>query len=99
MARIRYWLDWLFKDLQGRRGKYVIAEVPNLPLAIFMVSIVLALVFYPGFSKVVVTIIAYAALLWWSYLESNGGRSRFRKLLGYLGYAAVLGAVVLRIGF
>lgn len=99
MERAKYYLDYMFKDLNGRKGKYVIAEVPNIPLAVFMISIVMAVVFYPGFFKSLLAVIAYVALLWWSYRESRSGRSRFRKLLGYLGYVAAVGAVLLRLGF
>ncbi len=99
MARLKQYLDWLFKDLQGRRGKYVIAEAPNLPLITFMVLIVLAVVVYPGFWQSLFAISAYIALAYWGYHESRIGRSRFRKLLGYLGVIAVVGAFLLRLGF
>ncbi len=99
MNRLSIYLDWLFKDLHGRRGKYIIAEAPNKPLALFMVAIVLAVVVYPGFWQRSFAIIAYIALAYWSYLEIRTGRSRFRKLLGIGGALAVLGALLLHLGF
>ena len=98
MAQAKQYLDWLFKDLNGRKGKYVIAEAPNLPLIIFMAGIILALVVYPGFWQRLFAVIAYAALAWWGIQEARGGRSRFRKLLGWLGILAVVGALLLGLG-
>ena len=99
MIQLKQQLDWLFKDLQGRRGKYVIAEAPNIPLAIFMICIVLAVVVFPGFWQSLFAVLAYIALAYWGYHELRTGRSRFRKLLGYLGVVAVVGAFLLRLGF
>lgn len=99
MGRLRGYFDWLFKDYNGRYGKYVIAEAPNLPLILFMVGIVLAVICYPGFFQSFFAIVAYLALLVWGYRESRTGRSRFRKLLGYLGILAAIGAFVMRLGF
>lgn len=98
MANIKYWLDWLFKDLTSRKGKYVIAEVPNAPLLVFMISIVLAVISNPGGFQMVMTIIAYMAIAYWGFLEYRQGRSRFRKLLGSLGLLAVVGALILHLG-
>lgn len=98
MQRARYYTDWLFKDLHGRRGSYVIAEVPNLPLIIFMLSIVLGVILYPGFWQTAFIILAYLSLAYWSYLEVTSGRSRFRRLLGMLGIISILGAILLSLG-
>jgi uncharacterized membrane protein len=95
---MKYYLDWLFKDLHGRNGKYVISEAPNPPLIIFMVSIILAVVVYPGFWQTSFAVIAYMALVYWGYLEIRSGRSRFRKFLGCAGILAVAGALLLRLG-
>ncbi|HSH55739.1 MAG TPA: hypothetical protein VK983_02855 [Candidatus Limnocylindrales bacterium] len=98
MDRLRYYADWLFKDLHGRRGGYIIGEVPNLPLIIFVISLMLAVVLYPGFLQTMFIILAYASLTYWSYLEVISGRSRFRKLLGILGFVSIALALMLRIG-
>lgn len=99
MAHPKYYLDWIFKDLHGRNGKYVLAEAPNLPLIVFMVSIVLAVIVYPGFFQTLFAFISYIALFYWGYHEARSGRSRFRRLLGYFGILAVIGALVMRLGF
>jgi hypothetical protein len=95
MVRIRYYLNWLFKDLTSRRGKYVIAEVPNAPLLVFMVAVVLSVVIYPGTTQKIFAALAYISLLYWGYKEFRGGRSRFRKLLGIIGILAAIGAAML----
>jgi len=95
MAKIKYWLDWLFKDLTERRGKYVIAEVPNLPLVIFMVTLIIGIIQYPGFGQKLFLGISFVAIIYWGILEYKGGRSRFRKLLGVLGLLGAVGALML----
>lgn len=93
--RIRRAIHWLFRDQTERRGKYVIAEVPNLPLLVFMVAVVLSVAIYPGPVQKTFAVIAYVALLYWGYREFRGGRSRFRKLLGILGILAAIGAMLM----
>jgi hypothetical protein len=95
MAKVRYWIHWLFQDLTQRRGKYVIAEVPNWPLLLFMAAIILSVVIYPGPVQKFFIYLAYFSLAFWGWLEWRTGRSRFRKLLGILGMIAVVGAFLL----
>lgn len=95
MNKVRYYSDWLFRDLHTRRGKRVIAEVPNLPLLVFMGSVILNVILYPGVIQKSFGYLGYAALLYWGILELKSGRSRFRKLLGILGIIAAVGASVL----
>ena len=98
MTKIRYWLNWLFRDLTTRRGGYVIAEAPNLPLIIFMICLVLGVAIYPGMFQTILLGIAYIALTVWGVMEFRSGRSRFRKLLGICGLLGVVGAIILGMG-
>lgn len=95
MDSIRRYSNWLFRDMTERRGKYVIAEVPNLPLVVFMVSLIISLAIYPGALQTTLAVVAYISLFYWGFQEWRGGRSRFRKLLGILGMVATVGAVFL----
>lgn len=95
MQRLRYYTNWLFRDLTERKGKYVIAEVPNAPLLIFMIAIVLSIAVYPGIMQTSLQVVALLALFYWGLLEYRGGRSRFRKLLGMLGMLFVVIAAFL----
>jgi hypothetical protein len=88
-------MNWWFQDLTTRRGKFVIAEVPNAPLITFMVSLMLGVAIYPGFVQKVFLFISFAALFYWGVLEYRTGRSRFRKLLGILGILSVVAALFL----
>jgi hypothetical protein len=98
MSSLRRHLDWWFKDLTVRKGGYVIGENFNRPLIIFTISIILAVIVWPGFWQFTFALIAYLAMTWWGVLEIWKGRSRFRKLLGILALLAVAGAVILRLG-
>ena len=95
MAKIKYWLDWLFRDQTERKGKYVIAEVPNLPLLVFMISVIFAVLQNPGGFQKFVFVVSYLALIYWGWLEWRSGRSRFRRLLGILSILAAIGAAFL----
>jgi hypothetical protein len=95
MHKLHYYMNWLFRDLTTRRGKYVIAEVPNKPLLAFMGAVILYVAVYPGFWQKLFGFIAFGSLLYWGWLEFRGGRSRFRKLLGILGGIGAVGAALL----
>ncbi|HEX8182141.1 MAG TPA: hypothetical protein VF575_00905 [Candidatus Saccharimonadales bacterium] len=99
MTQLKQGMDWLFKDLHGRNGKYIIVQAPNVPQVIFVIFIILAVIVYPGFLQTLFAFIGYAALAYWGYLEITSGLSRFRKLLGYLAVLAVIGALLLGLGF
>jgi len=99
MKSMRSHLDWWFKDLTVRKGKYVIGEPANASLIIFTVTIILSLISYKGFWQKAFAIIAYAALTYWGVREVAGGNSRFRKLLGIMALVAVAGALLLQLGF
>ena len=64
-------------------GELAIAQVPNLPLAIFLVATVVRLVVRPhGGSGTAVSVVAGVGILWWSVDEIARGDSPFRRLLG-----------------
>lgn len=98
MQRIKRHADWWFKDLTVRKGQYVIAETPTLPLVVFAVSIFISIITYKGFVHVTATLIAYAAVTYWGVIEVRTGKSRFRKLLGIMAIIAVAGALLMRMG-
>lgn len=84
--------DWLFRDRET--GKIVIAQLPNAPLAIFLVAAAIRAVLHPhGAVGTAVSIVASLALLWWSVDEIVRGVNPFRRILG----AVVL--VVIVVGF
>ena len=77
-------------------GRLVVAQRPNLPLAIYLLGTGARVVLRPdGTAGTALSAIATAGLAWWAVSEILDGDSPFRRVLG----AAVLGAgVVSRLG-
>jgi hypothetical protein len=64
-------------------GEVVVAQWPNLPLAIFLVATAVRMVFHPaGGVGTAVSVIGTSALVWWSVDEIVRGDSPFRRVLG-----------------
>ena len=75
-------------------GEVVIAQRPNLPLAIFLVATAVRIVTSPdGTAGDVVSWVGTIALAWWAIDEILRGASPFRRVLG----AVVLGLLVVRV--
>ena len=74
-------IDWLFRDRST--GKITIVQVPNLPLAVFLVALVLRSVLDPsGTPRTVLTVIGTAALFIWAIDEIVRGVNPWRRALG-----------------
>ena len=88
-------VDWLFRNRET--GRITIAQIPNLPLAIFLVATLVRVVFSPaGAVGTAVRVIGTAALLWWAADEVVRGVNPFRRLLGAVVLVATLVGVVTR---
>ena len=75
-------------------GEVVLAQRPNLPLAIFLGATAVRLVADPdGDVRTAVDAVATVALAWWAVDEIVRGDSPFRRVLG----AVVLASVALRV--
>jgi hypothetical protein len=87
--------DWLFRD--RRTGRIVIAQLPNVPLALFLVAAaVRALVHPDGTAGTVVRVVAAVALLWWGGDEIARGVNPFRRALGAVVFVATVVGLVFR---
>jgi len=74
-------VDWLFRN--PKTGDLAIVQVPNLPLAIFLVGAAISRLAHPtGATGTAVSIVSDAALVWWAGDEVLRGSSRFRRMLG-----------------
>ena len=74
-------IDWLFRNRET--GAITIAQVPNLPLGLFIVCWLLRLVFEPaGTAGTVLTVVASVALAWWAIDEVVRGVNPWRRMLG-----------------
>lgn len=80
-------LDWTFRD--RATGRITVAQVPNLPLTLFIaLRIVESVGVHAGVAKSVVHWAGSAALAWWAVDEVVRGVNPFRRALGLgaLGY-------------
>jgi hypothetical protein len=87
--------DWWFRD--RRTGQVVVAQFPNIPLGIFLVSVALRWVVPTGTApRTAIDGIGVAALGWWALDEVFRGVNPWRRLLGIAGCGfAAAGAVSL----
>jgi hypothetical protein len=86
---IRRAFDWTFRSRED--GRIVVAQFPNLPLAVFLVATFAGWVLTPdGTVGTVLSWVARAALVWWAVLEVGWGVNPFRRVLGatFLGLVA-----------
>ena len=86
-------VDWLFRD--RRTGRIVVAQVPNLPLWIFLATVVARWV-VPEDSGAftALRVVALASLGWWAVDEVVRGVNPWRRLLGIGGCVVVVAGVV-----
>lgn len=87
-------LDWFFRDPDT--GKLAIAQLPNLPLWIFLAATAVRLALHPtAGAGTAVSVISGVSIVWWSVDEIARGDSPFRRVLGAVVLAAtVLGLLV-----
>jgi hypothetical protein len=91
---IRRAFDWLFRD--RRTGRVVVAQLPNAPLAIFLVvSVVRRLADPSGTVGTVTDVVAVGSLLWWAGDEVLRGVNPFRRFLGAAVALATVGRLLL----
>jgi hypothetical protein len=80
MTKQRTFVDRCFKD---KNGQVVLAQNPNWPLIVWLVSAVASIVLH-GKLLDACQIIGFLALLIWSLLEIIQGINYFRRLLGFV---------------
>lgn len=87
---MRRFLRWFFCD--PKTGRVVIAQRPNLPLAVFLLTVVVRAALHPqGDAGRVVRTVGTVSIVWWSVDEIVRGANPFRRVLG----AVVLAATIL----
>lgn len=84
----------MFRD--RRTGKVVIAQWPNLALALFLVAAAIRWVVHPGGRPgTIVSAVAAVTLLWWSADEVVRGVNPFRRTLGAVVLAMTVAGVLI----
>jgi hypothetical protein len=92
-TKARRGFDWFFRNPDT--GGLAIWQMPNLPLAIFLVAAAIRrFAHLHGGVRTTVSVIATVALLWWAGDEVLRGDSPFRRVLGGLVIAATLFGIV-----
>jgi hypothetical protein len=93
---LRGGVDWLFRD--RTTGRIVVMQVPNLPLAIFLVATVVRVVAHPhGTAGKVLSAVGTAGLVVWAGEEVWKGVNPFRRILGGVVLVAVVVGLVGRL--
>lgn len=84
-------VDKTFRDSDGN---IVIAQMPNLPLIVWIVTSLLALIFPSGTINTVLDVLANGSLFTWAWLELFQGVNYFRRALGLV---VLIGIIALKI--
>jgi hypothetical protein len=86
-------VDWLFRNRET--GGYTVAQVPNWPLAVWLVASVLRWTLHPtGWLGRGLAVLSTAALLIWAVDEVVRGVNPWRRILGAgVATAVVVGLV------
>lgn len=79
-------MEKYFKD---SNGKIVVWQKPNLPIILWLVSLLLAQL-TDGKLGELFSLISYGALFTWAYLEMFHGVNFFRRILGLIVLIATL---------
>ena len=74
-------LDKIFRD---REGKVLLAQMPNLPLIVWIVASLLRLIYTTGKVNIGLEAIAFGSLFTWAWEELFQGVNYFRRALGLL---------------
>ncbi|GAX39965.1 hypothetical protein NIES4075_09270 [Tolypothrix sp. NIES-4075] len=71
--------DKIFRDSDGN---IVIAQMPNLPIIVWITASLLKLVFTTGEINTGLDVLAFGSLFTWAWLELFQGVNYFRRALG-----------------
>jgi hypothetical protein len=78
-------------------GEWAIVQIPNLPLAIFLVTTLVRLAAHPhGAAGTALSVVGGVSLAWWSVEEIVRGDSPFRRLLGVVVLAVFVLGLLMR---
>ncbi|MBD2415519.1 hypothetical protein FACHB389_20145 [Nostoc calcicola FACHB-389] len=82
------------KTFRDSDGKIVIAQVPNLPLIVWIVTSLLGLIFTSGKINTVLEILANGSLFTWAWLELFQGVNYFRRALGLVVFIVIIASKI-----
>ena len=79
--------DKVFRD---REGEIVLAQMPNLPIIVWIVASLLKLVFTTDKISIGLEVIAFGSLFTWAWEELFQGVNYFRRALGFIVLASLI---------
>lgn len=83
------------KTFRDSNGEIVLAQMPNLPLIVWIVASLLALVFTSGKINTVLDVLANGSLFTWAWMELFQGVNYFRRALGLAVFVGIIGSKIL----
>ena len=85
------WDKFRRRCFHNKHGKLAIAQLPNKWLIVWLLSVLLEHLLYPGRPRTIIAVVGNVSLLIWALLELIRGDSYFRRLLGagFLVYLVV----------
>lgn len=87
--------DTLFnRTFRDSQGNIVLAQMPNLPILVWLAATLLNLIPPPGNIHTGLDAIAFGSLFTWAWLELFEGVNYFRRTLGFI---VLLGAITSRL--
>jgi hypothetical protein len=84
--------DQTFRD---SNGEIVIAQMPNLPLIVFLVATILSLIFTSGKINTVLDLLANGSLFTWAWMELFQGVNYFRRGLGLAVFIGIIASKIM----
>lgn len=83
------------KTFRDSNGEIVLAQMPNLPLIVWIVASLLTLVFTSGKVNTVLDVVANGSLFTWAWMELFQGVNYFRRALGLAVFIGIIGSKIL----
>lgn len=84
------------KTFRDNEGNIVVAQMPNLPLIVWIVTSLLTLIFPSGKINILLDLVAYGSLFTWAWLELFQGVNYFRRALGLV---VLVGLIVFKLQY
>ncbi len=83
--------DQVFRD---SKGKVVLAQMPNLPIIIWIAASLLKLIFTTGKIYTGLDLLAFGSLFTWAWQELFQGVNYFRRALGLLVFFVLIASKI-----
>ena len=86
------------KTFRDSNGEIVIAQMPNLPIIVWIAASLLKLIFPSGEINTGLDLLAFGSLFTWAWLELFQGVNYFRRTLGLVVFIGLMASRTVGIG-